>query len=249
MEPGPWLAGRDYSGVDRSPATDTARSLHGLRRLSPKAVRTSTTLIQISARPRLIRSNAIMVCSVGANRIGRTVGSGFSVSRRLLRLIPPPARFVLPLRALPQPLLRRGTERLIDHVLAGPLAAGALDDLAGRRLGVEVTDLGLRWVAAIGKRRVEILGPDNEAESTVRGHITDLLLLASRLEDADTLFFQRRLQLTGDTELGLTVRNLLDQLPWETMPLGLRIVLNRGAQLARAARAAYRGQAAEATSE
>jgi predicted lipid carrier protein YhbT len=74
----------------------------------------------------------------------------------------------------------------------------------------------------------------------VRGSATDLLLLASRLEDADTLFFQRRLQLTGDTELGLAVRNLLDQLPWETIPLWLRITLNRGARLARAARATYR---------
>ena len=68
----------------------------------------------------------------------------------------------------------------------------------------------------------------------------DLLLLASRLEDADTLFFHRRLELTGDVELGLAVRNLLDQLPWDSLPLGLRIALNRGARLARSARDAYR---------
>lgn len=195
----------------------------------------SPALIQIKADREAVRLNANM-------------GIGSTVTRRLLRLIPPPAWFVQPLRALPQPLLQRGTERLIDLVLAGPLAAGALDDLAGRRLGIEVTDLELRWVVAIGERRIEVLGPDTETESTVRGSITDLLLLASRLEDADTLFFQRRLQLTGDTELGLAVRNLLDQLPWEKMPLGLRIVLNRGAQLARYARAAYRGEAAKLTS-
>ena len=65
-------------------------------------------------------------------------------------------------------------------------------------------------------------------------------LLASRLEDADTLFFHRRLELTGDVELGLAVRNLLDQLPWDSLPLGLRIALNRGARLARAARDTYR---------
>jgi len=169
------------------------------------------------------------------------------LSQRLLRLIPPPALLVRPLRLLPQPLLSRGTGRLIDLLLAGPLATGALDDLAGRRLGVEVTDLELRWVVAIGARRIDVLGPDAEAESTVRGTATDLLLLASRLEDADTLFFQRRLQVTGDTELGLAVRNLLDQLPWETIPLGLRIALNRGARLARAARAAYHGEAGDPT--
>ena len=196
----------------------------------------SPVLIQIKADREAVRLNANM-------------GIGSTVTRQLLRLIPPPARFVQPLRALPQPLLQRGTERLIDLVLAGPLAAGALDDVAGRRLGVQVTDLGLRWVVAIGERRIEVLGPDAEAESTVRGSATDLLLLASRLEDADTLFFQRRLQLTGDTELGLAVRNLLDQLAWETIPLWLRIALNRGARLARAARAAYRGDAGELTSK
>jgi predicted lipid carrier protein YhbT len=45
----------------------------------------------------------------------------------------------------------------------------------------------------------------------------------------------------GDVELGLAMRNLLDQLPWESIPLGLRIALSRGARLSRAARAAHRG--------
>lgn len=170
-----------------------------------------------------------------------------SLARRLLRRLPPPARLVQPLRLIPDALLLRGTERLIALVLAGPLEAGALDDLDGRRLGVEATDLELRWVVEIGDRRITVLARGAEAESTVRGTATDLLLLASRLEDADTLFFQRRLQLTGDVDLGLNVRNLLDQLPWETIPLGLRIALSRGAQLARAARAAHRGETIEPT--
>jgi O2-independent ubiquinone biosynthesis accessory factor UbiT len=159
--------------------------------------------------------------------------------RRLLRLLPPPSVFARPLRLLPPPLMNRGSRMLVDAVLAEPLANGSLDQLAGRRLGVEVTDLDLRWVMAIDERRVTILETEATAEATVRGSATDLLLLASRLDDADTLFFQRRLQLTGDVELGLTVRNLLDQLPWEALPLGLRIVLNRGARLARAAREAH----------
>jgi len=76
---------------------------------------------------------------------------------------------------------------------------------------------------------------DGTPEAGVRGSATDLLLLASRLEDADTPFFQRALELTGDTELGLTARNLLEWLPWESVPLGLRIALNRCARLARRA--------------
>ena len=84
---------------------------------------------------------------------------------------------------------------------------------------------------------------DGIPEAGVRGSATDLLLLASRLEDADTLFFQRALELTGDTELGLIARNLLERLPWESVPLGLRIALNRGVRFARAAREAHRRQA------
>ena len=97
----------------------------------------------------------------------------------------------------------------------------------GRRLAIEVTDLRLRWVLELQQGRLRVT--DAEAEASVRGSVTDLLLLAGRLEDADTLFFQRRLVLTGDTELGLTARNMLERLPWESIPLGLRIALNRGA--------------------
>ena len=123
------------------------------------------------------------------------------------------------------------------RVLAAPLREGALDFMHGRRLGIEVSDLGLRWILELRGQRLCVT--DGAAEASVRGSATDLLLLASRLEDADTLFFLRALELTGDTELGLTARNLLERLPWESIPLGLRIALNRGARFARAAREAH----------
>jgi predicted lipid carrier protein YhbT len=168
-------------------------------------------------------------------------GQPAPLAQRLLRWLPPPERLAAPSRLLPEPLLRHGSAKLIAQVLAVPLAEGRLDEFAGRCIGVEVTDLGLRWVVAIGERRIEVLESGAQPEATVRGTATDLLLLASRLEDADTLFFRRRLQLTGDVELGLALRNLLDQLPWESLPLGLRIALDRGARFACTARAAYRG--------
>lgn len=157
----------------------------------------------------------------------------------LLRLIPPPGRVAPLLRVLPSRWQAPLLEIAMARVLAAPLSEGALAPLQDRRLGIEVSDLGLRWVVALRDGRMQVCPSDSTAEATVRGSATDLLLLASRREDADTLFFQRRLVLTGDTELGLTARNLLDQLPWESIPLGLRIVLHRGAGLAEAARAAH----------
>ena len=42
--------------------------------------------------------------------------------------------------------------------------------------------------------------------------------LALRREDPDTLFFQRRLMIEGDTELGLGLKNLLDSIDTEQLP-------------------------------
>lgn len=162
-------------------------------------------------------------------------------ARTLLRWLPPPARFAPWLRALPATARHRAIERACRRVLAASMADGELDFMQGRRLGVEVADLGLRWVVERDGDHLRV--DDGTAEASVRGSATDLLLLSARLEDADTLFFQRRLVLTGDVELGLTVRNLLERLPWETVPLAVRIGLNRGARLARAARDAHRGNA------
>ncbi|MGD9583445.1 MAG: SCP2 sterol-binding domain-containing protein [Lysobacterales bacterium] len=158
----------------------------------------------------------------------------------LLALLPPPVRLEPLLRLLPRAVQARAIEFAIARVLARPLANGDLDFMQGRRIGIEVSDLGLAWVIEWHQQRLRVCPPGTVAEASVRGSATDLLLLTSRLEDADALFFQRRLELTGDTELGLTARNLLDALPWEDVPLGLRIVLHRAAQLARAARAAHR---------
>ena len=43
--------------------------------------------------------------------------------------------------------------------------------------------------------------------------------LALRREDPDTLFFTRRLVMTGDTELGLVVKNALDAIDWPRLAL------------------------------
>jgi len=165
-------------------------------------------------------------------------GSG----HRWLRWLPPPSRVAPIVRRVPGAWQRRVLEAAMARVLGVALEAGDLDFLRDRRLGIDVTDLDLHWV--VGVRDGRLLHVGGEAEASVRGSATDLLLLASRLEDADTLFFQRRLVLTGDTELGLTARNLLEGLRWDAVPLGLRIALDRGARLARAARAARAGAAA-----
>lgn len=48
------------------------------------------------------------------------------------------------------------------------------------------------------------------ADVTFGASLEDYVILARRQEDPDTLFFQRRLTIEGDTEIGLALKNLLD---------------------------------------
>ena len=82
--------------------------------------------------------------------------------------------------------------------------------LVGRRYAIRVKDLGLVLRFTVGTRG---FAPDSGApDLTISATARDFLLLIARREDPDTLFFSRRLVSEGDTELGLTVKNLLDAL-------------------------------------
>lgn len=224
------------------PLRDTERESAVLERSMHRAKRWG---VEPAAASQLMRT--AIDCSVARQRRmewpSRTEAHHDEPKRSsLLGFLPPPRRFVPLLRAVPEAWQRRLLETTTRRVLQAPLAQGQLGFLEQRKLAIEITDLDLRWVLTVRNGCLECADNNDASDASVRGHATDFLLLAGRLEDADTLFFQRRLALTGDTELGLTARNVLDQLRWEEVPLALRISLHRMATLATRARAAYRSR-------
>ncbi|SFN35373.1 ubiquinone anaerobic biosynthesis accessory factor UbiT [Xenorhabdus japonica] len=62
----------------------------------------------------------------------------------------------------------------------------------------------------------------------------NFILIAARKEDPDALFFQRHLQVEGNTELGLHVKNLMDSIELESIPLIFRFGLLRLAEFIKA---------------
>jgi len=148
-------------------------------------------------------------------------------TRRLVRHLPPPRLVGLPLRVAPLAMQRPVIERLLNRLFARQLADGDFDYLDDRVLAVEIYDLDVRWTFSQRAGRLCLGARDVVADATIRGRAAEFLMLTGRIEDPDTLFFQRRLEVTGDTAVGLTTRNLLDRLCWEDLPLALRIVLNR----------------------
>ncbi|MGC3875208.1 ubiquinone anaerobic biosynthesis accessory factor UbiT [Halomonas sp. GXIMD04776] len=109
---------------------------------------------------------------------------------------------------LPLAIKRRIVEPVLNHSFAEPLAEGEFDALEGRRITLRISDLGVSLTLGLENQRLMLL--DEPGEAVIRGGWREFLCLATRREDPDSLFFQRRLLIEGDTELGLTLKNLLD---------------------------------------
>jgi len=85
-----------------------------------------------------------------------------------------------------------------------------LEPMLGKRLAIRVSDAGLTLRFAYNERGFHPSFDATPADLTITARIRDFLALLTREEDADTLFFNRRLQMQGETELGLLVKNTLD---------------------------------------
>ncbi|MFQ3789805.1 SCP2 domain-containing protein [Halomonas sp. A29] len=122
---------------------------------------------------------------------------------------PAPARLIRAIDPrVPFRVKRQLIEPLLNRTFAEPLAEGEFDALEGRRISLHLEDLGMILTLTLEQERFRLSLEVGEA--TIRGGWREFLCLATRREDPDALFFQRRLVIEGDTELGLMVKNLLD---------------------------------------
>jgi predicted lipid carrier protein YhbT len=122
-----------------------------------------------------------------------------------------PRPFALILGAVPQAPHSMALVTCLNRLFGAALREGELDFLRGRAVRILIHDLGLRFSFTLGSRgRLERCPDGRRPDVTIDGALYDYLLLATRREDPDTLFFNRRLRLDGDVELGLYVKNFLD---------------------------------------
>lgn len=135
-----------------------------------------------------------------------------------------PSFLKLPLKMTPFAVQRQVLEQLLSWQFHESVKDGELDFLEGKWLKVEINDLALIWFISLQDGQL-IVKKQAEADVSVNGNANDLVLIAARKEDPDTLFFQRRLVIEGDTELGLYVKNLMDAFELENMPTPLRFAL------------------------
>ena len=136
----------------------------------------------------------------------------------------PLAKLFSVLPQYPHALLFTG---FLNAALSAHIRPQDLQTLHGKQVCIRMRDTGIEFhfsvtpSAFVARRRT--LHPD----LTISADARDFLLLGLRREDADTLFFNRRLTLEGDTELGLFVKNALDALEIPVLD-----ILRRGAEAA-----------------
>jgi len=117
---------------------------------------------------------------------------------------------------LPEKLHSRILVMLLNRILSQQIEEGDIDFLNHRRLCIKVEDLGIRYCISLSHGRLITVAAADSNDLMIQASAYDFLLLAAREEDPDTLMFQRRLLMEGDTELGLELKNFLDGLDIES---------------------------------
>jgi predicted lipid carrier protein YhbT len=122
-----------------------------------------------------------------------------------------------PLAIIPDRVHSTAVVTVLNRVFAGALQDGELDYLQGRTVRIHVQDIQLTFCITLQQGRLVASRVKNMPDLSITGALHAFLLMAARREDTDTLFFQRRLRMEGDTELGLEVKNFLDGLDVDSL--------------------------------
>lgn len=107
----------------------------------------------------------------------------------------------------------------LNQLLKREILLADMSLLAGRLFRVEVADLGLNLFFSASEQRFMVSDVKTDVDLCLSANTADFMKMLLRQEDPDTLFFNRRLKIEGDTELGLIVKNLLDSIDWSTIPM------------------------------
>ncbi|MDN3640636.1 SCP2 sterol-binding domain-containing protein [Simiduia curdlanivorans] len=111
---------------------------------------------------------------------------------------------------LPQAPLAWALVKGLNHELRQEIEAGEFDFLDGKVLAIAVKDLAIQCALTKQGPRLVAASRHQVADATIAAVLPDLVAIIVGREDPDTLFFQRKLSISGDTELGLTAKNRLD---------------------------------------
>jgi predicted lipid carrier protein YhbT len=146
------------------------------------------------------------------------------------------------LRLLPFKAQKAALIPALTSVFGEAIDDGDFEFLQDKWLKIVITDLALTWWLSFDEDKLIMSSKDemiaNNCSEDVSFSATgdDLVLIAGRKQDPDTLFFQRRLKIEGDTELGLEVKNLIDAIDIEQLPSSIHTLVDYSANFLQSTR-------------
>lgn len=133
-----------------------------------------------------------------------------------------PRLMLSPFSKLPASIQELLIEQIVNNVFRQSIEDEELHFLENRWLAINITDANYRCFISlnINESAKLVVKKSIASEPNVEFSATTeaLALLMNKQEDPDTLFFKRVLMVTGDTELGLEIKNLLDDLEMNQVP-------------------------------
>ncbi|MBL4900737.1 MAG: SCP2 sterol-binding domain-containing protein [Colwellia sp.] len=112
----------------------------------------------------------------------------------------------------------------LSSIFQESIEDGDFEFLQDKWLKIVISDLNLQWWLSFDQGKLVMASPSELLANNITEDVCfsatgdDLILIAGRKQDPDTLFFQRRLKIEGDTELGLEVKNLIDAIDIDQLP-------------------------------
>jgi predicted lipid carrier protein YhbT len=123
---------------------------------------------------------------------------------------------------LPLSLQQKIAQPILMELQKAGLNDCDLSFLQGKVVGIEITDIHHNQSFTVQKNNITLVPNDFAKDVIFKGEFNSFLQLITQSCDPDTLFFQRKLSITGNTELGLEVKALFEYLNLERLPLPLR---------------------------
>jgi O2-independent ubiquinone biosynthesis accessory factor UbiT len=111
---------------------------------------------------------------------------------------------------LPRYPASRAFTTLLNLTLRRKFPSDVLEALEGHCFVIEAEDAGVQLMFTIRRQRFVPTHTATEPTLRFRASTWDYITLAAREADPDTLFFNRRLSIEGDTETALLVKNTMD---------------------------------------
>jgi len=136
-----------------------------------------------------------------------------------------------PFSLLPIAMQEQSIAFAVNKMFYQPVEDEELDFLEDKWLAINITDANYQCFISLTKQnnaKLEVkkaieCQPNVEFSATTHA----LALLMNKQEDPDTLFFRRDLMVTGDTELGLEIKNLLDDFDSNNVPASIQYLLDQ----------------------